>query len=130
MAVQYSCQENPMDRGAWRATVCEVAKELDMTQQLNNKQRKGDCSIGAQSPVFPVNRSSKEVYIWVKNYDKVFILSTGFLAKGTSWGFSFLLYSNTFQGQVGKQVGGGYCLIPAQILSAVLHTQPSVLFSY
>ena len=21
--LQYTCQENPMDRGAWRATVCE-----------------------------------------------------------------------------------------------------------
>ena len=24
--LQYSCQENPMDRGAWRATVHEVPK--------------------------------------------------------------------------------------------------------
>ena len=24
--LQYSCQENPMDRGAWQATVHEVAK--------------------------------------------------------------------------------------------------------
>ena len=24
--LQYSCLENPMDRGAWRATVCRVAK--------------------------------------------------------------------------------------------------------
>ena len=29
--LQYSCLGNPMDRGAWRATVCGVAKELDMT---------------------------------------------------------------------------------------------------
>ena len=28
---QYSCLENPMDRGAWRATVHEIAKELDTT---------------------------------------------------------------------------------------------------
>ena len=27
---QYCCLENPMDRGAWRATV--VHKELDMTE--------------------------------------------------------------------------------------------------
>ena len=27
----YSCLENPMDRGAWRATVHGVARELDMT---------------------------------------------------------------------------------------------------
>ena len=25
-ALQYSCLENPMNRGAWWATVCEVAK--------------------------------------------------------------------------------------------------------
>ena len=24
--LQYSCLENPMDRGAWRATVCGAAK--------------------------------------------------------------------------------------------------------
>ena len=29
--LQYSCLENPMDRGAWRATVHGVAKELNMT---------------------------------------------------------------------------------------------------
>jgi len=29
--LQYSCLENPMDRGVWRATVHRVAKESDMT---------------------------------------------------------------------------------------------------
>ena len=29
--LQHSCLENPMDRGAWRATVHEVAKESDTT---------------------------------------------------------------------------------------------------
>ena len=28
---QYSCLGNPMDRGAWRATVHGVTKETDMT---------------------------------------------------------------------------------------------------
>ena len=28
--------ENPMDRGAWQTTVLGVAKESDMTKQLNN----------------------------------------------------------------------------------------------
>jgi len=27
---QYACLEDPMDRGAWRATVHGVTKELDM----------------------------------------------------------------------------------------------------
>ena len=29
--LQYSCLENPMDRGVWRARVHRVAKESDMT---------------------------------------------------------------------------------------------------
>ena len=29
--LQYSCQENSMDRGAWRATVHGVEKESDTT---------------------------------------------------------------------------------------------------
>ena len=29
--LQYSCLENPMDRGAWRATDHRVTKELDTT---------------------------------------------------------------------------------------------------
>ena len=28
--LQYSCLENPMDRGAWRATVHRVGKRLNM----------------------------------------------------------------------------------------------------
>ena len=30
--LQYSCLENPMDRGAWQVTVHGVAKESDMTE--------------------------------------------------------------------------------------------------
>ena len=36
--LQYSCLENPMDGGAWRATVHGGAKESDMTLSLNNKE--------------------------------------------------------------------------------------------
>ena len=31
--LQYSCLENPMDRGAWWAIVHGIAKESDMTKQ-------------------------------------------------------------------------------------------------
>ena len=37
--LQQSCLRNPMDRGAWWTTVHEVAKELDMTQRLNNNNK-------------------------------------------------------------------------------------------
>ena len=30
-SLQYSCLENLMDRGAWRAMVHQVTKQLDMT---------------------------------------------------------------------------------------------------
>ena len=33
-ALQYSCLEDPMDRGSWRAAFHGVA-ELDMTEQLS-----------------------------------------------------------------------------------------------
>ena len=32
--LQYSCLKNPMDRGAWQATVHGFAKELDTTEWL------------------------------------------------------------------------------------------------
>ena len=32
--LQYSCLENPMDRGAWQATVHGVAKNPNMTERL------------------------------------------------------------------------------------------------
>ena len=34
--LQYACLGNPMDKGAWWATVHGVAKESDKTWQLNN----------------------------------------------------------------------------------------------
>ena len=33
--IQYSCLGNPMDRRVWWGTIYGVAKELDMTKQLN-----------------------------------------------------------------------------------------------
>ena len=39
--LQYSCLENPMDRGAWQATVHVVTKESDMTEQLTHRVQRG-----------------------------------------------------------------------------------------
>ena len=36
MVTHSSCLGNPMDREAWRAIVHGVARELDMTERLNN----------------------------------------------------------------------------------------------
>ena len=35
--LQYSCLENPLDRGAWWDVVHGVSKESDATERLNNK---------------------------------------------------------------------------------------------
>ena len=37
--LQYSCLENPMNRGAWQATVPWHQKESDTTQQLSTRQK-------------------------------------------------------------------------------------------
>ena len=41
--LHYSCLENPMDRGVWWATVHWMAKELNMTEQLNNPSQYQGC---------------------------------------------------------------------------------------
>ena len=35
--LQYSCLENPMDRGGWQAAIHGVSKELDTTKQNTTK---------------------------------------------------------------------------------------------
>ena len=56
---QYSCLGNPMDRGAWRATVHGVPKELDMKWQSTAVQLPGK-SHGQRSLVGYSPRGSKE----------------------------------------------------------------------
>ena len=38
--LQYSCLENPMDRGAWRATVSGVAKSQTLLKRLSTHSHK------------------------------------------------------------------------------------------
>ena len=42
--LQYSCLENSMPRGAWRATVHGVNKELDTTEATRQPQRSYECN--------------------------------------------------------------------------------------
>ena len=42
-SLQCSCLGNPMDRGAWRATVHVVEKESDMTERLNTHRTHTIC---------------------------------------------------------------------------------------
>ena len=37
--LQYSCLENPMDRGAWRATAHGVTKESDTTERAHAESK-------------------------------------------------------------------------------------------
>ena len=39
--LQYSCLGNPIDRGTWQAAVHGVAKESDVTKQLNKRAGEG-----------------------------------------------------------------------------------------
>ena len=36
-STQYSCPENPMDRGAWQSTVHGVHEDLDMTERVSTR---------------------------------------------------------------------------------------------
>ena len=49
--LQYSCLENPMDRGAWQATVLRVARELDTSSQLSMHRNKEKPSLPLNSPL-------------------------------------------------------------------------------
>ena len=49
--LQYSCLENPMDRGAWLATVHGGHKELDMTERLH---------FHFNTPLTPMHRPSRQ----------------------------------------------------------------------
>ena len=68
--LQYSSLGNPMDRGAWRATVHGVAKEPDVTQQLNQQNHrllekhksKLQCIITSYQPECPSLKSLQIIY--------------------------------------------------------------------
>ena len=52
--IKYSCLENPMDRGAWWATVHEVA-ESDMTERLSSSGARGVRGPRGQTPELAID---------------------------------------------------------------------------
>ena len=44
--LQNSCLENPMDTGAWRATVNGVVRESDAIEQLNDDKKGPEGVVG------------------------------------------------------------------------------------
>ena len=55
--LQYSCLQNPMDRGAWQGT------ELDMTEHTYNEYEEGSFipHTFSPNPFFPISKSESEV---------------------------------------------------------------------
>ena len=61
-SLQYSCLENPMDKGAWRATVHRVAKSWTQLKQLSMPAHmQSDRFFGLSSNSYS-GFSSQEVY--------------------------------------------------------------------
>ena len=75
--LQYSCLENPMDRGAWQATVHGVTKS-DTTKRMNNKY----IHIHHSSQILPIlfiqnkdDSIGSNYYMWRKKCDERFELN-------------------------------------------------------
>ena len=54
--LQYSCLDNPMDRGAWRATVLGIAKSQTRLKQLSTQHTHMGSKVG-----FPGGSDSKKI---------------------------------------------------------------------
>ena len=54
--LQYSCLENPMDRGAWLAAVHRVAKSWTQPKRLNVHE----CSVGRPHPILETCQEQKK----------------------------------------------------------------------
>ena len=52
--LQYSCLENPMDRGAWRATVHGVTKSWKLLKRLSMQAQSCDGNQGCLTPKSPL----------------------------------------------------------------------------
>ena len=74
---QFSCLENPMDRGAWRATVCRVTKSQTWLKRLSIHP--SECY---RLPLLPKPNSMPHLHIWSRS-----IFSASFLCYNGIWCF-------------------------------------------
>ena len=65
--LQYAYLGNPMDRGAWRATVHGVAEEVNMTERLNNNNKgRGGGRQTRKATSGKLNKKDIRMYIFKK----------------------------------------------------------------
>ena len=58
--LQYSCLGNPIDRGAWQATVYVLTKESDTTQWLNHHHHHHKCHLSDWRNFSPISSLLRE----------------------------------------------------------------------
>ena len=106
--LQYFCLGNPIDRGAWQATVHEVIKESDTTQRLNNSNPYILCIY-----ILKLNTNIPEIclwwFIWYMNKHNCSLwapFSHGLALPSSEWpgascrpGWRVGIYSQTCQGK-------------------------------
>ena len=102
--LQYSCLENPMDRGAWQATVCGISKSWTWLRELSmhacthipftrliplkNFGVFLTCSLILSISTFPSSLGSVYVYIIINRIP--FPGTTIFFLKSLAWGSHYL----------------------------------------
>ena len=57
--LRYSCLENPMDRGAWQATVQGVTKSLTQLKLLSTRAHSMDIAQSEQTPASSITQSEQ-----------------------------------------------------------------------
>ena len=62
--LQYSCLENPMDRGAWQAAVCRVAKSQTQLKRLSTHMSPTDTLQVSTTSALETSCSKKPKCIW------------------------------------------------------------------
>ena len=83
--LQYSCLENPIDRGGWWATVCGVAKTQTWLKQFS------DAPFDSQFPISPFPQSLVTTYSYVCGNFRFCIMWGSFSISSSVTGLFYLL---------------------------------------